>query len=120
MNRKLALAFVIASAFAAPAFADDPTIVNEHFVSTATRAEVMAELQQFRQSGINPWADEYNPIQQARSERTRAEVTNEYIRSRDMVGALNGEDSGSVYLARRDVERQQPTQLAVAPVADSD
>jgi hypothetical protein len=122
MTRKLALALglVIASAAATPAFADDPTIVNEQFVSTATRADVMAELQQFRQSGIDPWADGYNPLLQARSERTRAEVTGEYIRSRDLVDALNGEDSGSVYLARRDGQRQQPTQLAVSPVADWD
>ena len=120
MNRKLALAFVIASAAAAPAFADDPTIVNEQFVSTMSHAEVMAALQQYRQSGLNPWADEYSPILQMHSERTRADVTSEYLRSRDVVGALNGEDSGSVYLAHRDGERQRATQLANAPVADWD
>ena len=120
MNRKLALAFVIASTAAATAFAEDATMVNEQFVSTATRADVIAELQQYRQSGVNPWADEYNPVLQMRSERTRADVTSEYLRSRDTVGALNGEDSGSVYLAHRDGERQQATQLATAPVADWD
>ena len=120
MNRKFALAFVLACAVAAPAFADDPTVVDEHVVSTATRADVMAAFQQFRQSGINPWADEYNPLLQVRSERTRADVTNEYIRSRDQVEALYGEDSGSAYLARIEGARRQPTQLAASPMADGD
>jgi hypothetical protein len=80
----------------------------------------MAEMHQFRRSGINPWADEYNQIPLMRSGLTRAEVTAEYLRSRDVVGALNGEDSGSVYLARRDGERQRATQLATAPSANGE
>ncbi len=120
MNRKTALALVIASAAATQAFADDPTIVEDHFVSTATRADVIAEMQQFRQSGIDPWADAYNPVAQMRSDLTRAEVTAEYLRSRDMVNALNGEDSGSVYLARREGAQPQATQLAAMPVAEQE
>lgn len=118
MDRKTALALVIAAAAAAPAFAEgDGNYQPDPFVSTRTRAEVMAELQEARKSRIDPYADEYNPVHHMRSERTREEVTREYLASRDMVSALNGEDSGSVYFARRDSGQPAATQLASAPVA---
>ena len=121
MNRNIALSLVIASAaVAAPAFADDPTVVNDPFVSSVSRASVIAEMQQARQAGGNPWADDYNPIAQFRSGRTRAEVTSEYMLSRDMVSALGGEDSGSAYLARRDAPQARDIQLAATPVADEE
>ena len=109
MIRMTALALVVASA---TAFADDGTYETPRFVSTATRAEVMSELQQFRQSGVNPWADEYDAVRTLRSERTRAEVTSEYIAARATVAAFNGEDSGSAYLARRDNAKGQATHMA--------
>lgn len=43
MNRKLALALVIATAAAGNAFADDITVETVPFRSTATRAEVQAQ-----------------------------------------------------------------------------
>lgn len=96
MNRNIALALLLACA---GAHADDITM-DPPFTSSLTRAQVLQELQQYRQSGTNPWADDYNPVIGFGSARTREEVTGEYIRSRDMVGAFTGEDSGSASLAR--------------------
>ena len=98
MNRQLAIALVLAAA--GNAFADDITVDAAPFVSTATRAHVQAELQQFRQSGVNPWALDFNPVAQFRGNATRAQVTAAYIASRDAVAAFGGEDSGAAYLAR--------------------
>jgi hypothetical protein len=98
MNRHLALALSALFVAAAPAFADDITMEPHPFISTATRAEVLADLHQFRQSGVNPWADDYNQIGQGGSALTREEVTAQYMGSRDMVSAFTGEDSGSNYL----------------------
>ena len=108
MNRKIALALLLASA---GAYADDITM-EPPFTPTLTRAQVMLELQQFRQSAVNPWADEYNPVAGFQSSRTREDITREYIRSRDTVGAFNGEDSGSAYLARREPAQPAETQMA--------
>ena len=95
MNRKIALALLLVSA---GAYADDITM-EPPFVPTLTRAQVLHELQQARQAP-NPWADEYNPVLDFKSSRTREDITLEYIQSRDTVGAFNGEDSGSMSLAR--------------------
>ena len=91
---------VLASAFAASAFAETPTVVTEPFVSSKTRAEVQAELAAYKQAGVNPWSTQYNPLRGFRSVATREAVTAEYIASRDVVNAFNGEDSGSTYLAQ--------------------
>jgi hypothetical protein len=79
-----------------------------------SRAEVQADLQQFRASGIDPWSQSYDQLAGFRSERTRAEVTAEYTAERDQVAAMNGEDSGSIYLARHDLP-QPASQLAALP-----
>jgi hypothetical protein len=101
MNRNLASALVIAAAaVAGNAFADDITIDNTPFTGTLTRAEVQAALAQYKAAGVNPWSTQYNPLKAFRSTTTRAEVVAEYIASRDQVAALNGEDSGSAYLAQ--------------------
>jgi hypothetical protein len=73
---------------------------------------VQEELRQFRMAGNSPWADEYNPLAQFRSSRTRAEVTAEYMGSRATVAALNAEDSGSSYLARTHMPAHRGVVLA--------
>jgi len=100
MNRKIALSLILAST-GAVALADDITM-DPPFTSSVSRAQVMHELQQYRQAGINPWADDYSPVAQFRSERTRQEVTSAFLAERDAVAARNGEDSGSAYMARRE------------------
>jgi hypothetical protein len=114
MNRKIALTLVLASIAAGSAFAETPMVDNTPFQSTMTREQVQADLQQYRQSGSNPYADGYDQLREFRSARTRAEVTAEYIASRDMVSALTGEDSGARYLAQREMPRTYGRQLAAA------
>ena len=115
MNRNFALSLLLVAGGALHAYADDITIAPTPFVSSAARAEVMGDLQQFRQSGVDPWALDYNPTHHFVSGRTREEVKAEYISSRDQVSALNGEDSGSVYLAQRPVPRPAQAQMAALP-----
>ena len=112
MNRTYALSLAIVLSAAGNAFADDITIDPHPFVSTASRAEVQEELRRFRMAGNSPWADEYNPVAQFRSSRTRAEVTAEYMGSRDTVSAFNAEDSGSTYLARTHMPADRGVVLA--------
>lgn len=114
MNRNIAFALVLSAAGAVQA--DDPT-PEPGFQSTRSRAEVIAEMQQFRRSGIDPWAQDYNHLARFQGSRTRAEVRNEYIAERAAVAALNGEDSGSVYLAHGRMGQPQEVQLAAQPGA---
>src|SRR4051812_9370091 len=100
MNRTLAVALLAISA-ASSALADDITIDPTPFVSTRTRAEVQAELRQFKQAGVNPWAQGYDQLARLRSTKTRAQVTAEYLQSREEAAALGAEDSGSAWLAAR-------------------
>jgi hypothetical protein len=115
MNRILiASLFAATACVAAPSFADtalagDISIDPNPFVSTRTRGEVMAEFAQFRASGVNPWADEYNQLSEFHGERSRAEVAAEFMETRNEVAAMNGEDSGSMYLASRTILR--PTRV---------
>jgi hypothetical protein len=99
MKRQFAIALVLAAA--GNAFADDITVDATPFTSTASRKQVQAELQQFRQSGANPWALTFNPLAQFRGSLTRAQVTAGYLASRDAVAAFGSEDSGAAYLARQ-------------------
>lgn len=108
MNRTYALSLALAFVAAGNALADDITIDPHPFVSTASRAQVKEELRQFRQAGIIPWADEYNPLTHFRSSRTRAEVTAEFMGSREATTAFSSEDSGSSYLARMNVPTMRP------------
>jgi len=101
MNRNIASILAItAAAFAGQAFADDITIDTTPFASTKSRVEVGAELAQYKQAGVNPWSTQYNPLKQFRSAKTREQVVADYVAGRDEVAALNGEDSGSAYLAQ--------------------
>lgn len=104
MNRNsltLALAGVLAlTGLAAHAETPDPS--GQYVISAAstrTTAQVQAELAQYKQSGINPWSTSYNPLKSFRSTKAQQQVQQEYLASRDVVKAMNGEDSGSAYLA---------------------
>lgn len=111
-SRKLATAFVLAAtALAGNAFADDITVDTTPFVSSKSRAQVQAEITQFQRAGTSPWSIQYNPLRSFKSDTTRAEVTAQYVDSRDQVAALNSEDSGSAYLAQHRV-RTSGTTLA--------
>jgi hypothetical protein len=118
MNRKIALTLVIASAFAGSAFAETPMASDNVFQSAASRSAVQAELQQHRQSGVDSFADGYNPLREFRSERTRAAVQAEYLADRDQVAAMTGEDSGASYISRGALPRIADSQLAAAPIAE--
>lgn len=100
MNRTYALSLALVFVAAGNAIADDITIDPNPFVSTASRAQVKEEMRQFRRAGVIPWADEYNPLTHFRGSKTRAEVTAEFLASREATLALSSEDSGSSYLAR--------------------
>ncbi len=101
MNRKTLSAALILVAAAGSAFADDITIETTPFVGSRTRAEVQAELQQYQQQGVNPWAQGYNPLQSFHSGTTRAQVTAEFLADRDEVAAGNSEDGGASWRAAR-------------------
>lgn len=102
MNAKLStLAAILALSATGAAFAGDITIDTTPFVPSATRAEVQAQLQQYKAAGVNPWSMSYNQLAGFRSAQSRDDVTAAYIASRDEVAALNREDSGSAYLAAR-------------------
>ncbi|MBC5785249.1 DUF4148 domain-containing protein [Ramlibacter sp. USB13] len=116
MNRYLATVAAALLAAAGTAFADDITMDPHPFQSTATRAQVMEEFHQFRRSGVNPWADDYDQIAHGSGAMTRAEATAAFLAERSTVAALSGEDSGSSYLARVAAahSRVQATELAAA------
>ena len=116
MNRSylapLAMAILAAAGYAC---AGEITVDPEPFISVASRAQVRDELRQFQQSGVDPWATEYNPLDQFQSSRTRAAVKAEYMASRDSAAAFSGEDSGSSYLARMQAPaHRRSTELAHA------
>jgi hypothetical protein len=121
MNRSsLALAILSVAAFAA--HADDGDLSGQFAASAAggqaTRAQVQAQLADYQKSGVNPWSTSYNPLASFKGEKTRAEVTGEYLASRNAVAAMTGEDSGSAFLASNkaaDASRQ----LAGQPVRNA-
>lgn len=116
MNRYALVIALATVAAAGQTFADDITIDTNPFSSSVSRAQVQADLQQFRAAGVNPWSQAYQPLNSFRSAKTRAEVTSEYLRSRDAVAAFTGEDSGSARLARRQEGNVGATTLAGQPV----
>ena len=99
MNRKIAFALATA-VVAGSALADDITIDTTPFQSTATRAQVQADLASYKKAGVNPWSTTYSPLRSFESSKSRAQVSSEYVASRDRVAAMTREDSGSAYLAR--------------------
>jgi hypothetical protein len=105
MNRKIASALLIAAAAGSNAFAETPTVVNEAFVSTKSRAEVQAELFAYKQAGVNPWSTSYNQLAGFKSTLSRQQVVADYLRARNEVAALHSEDSGSAYFAQASTHR---------------
>lgn len=101
MNRyAAALLSLTAAAFSGQVLAETPSAVPEQpFVSVKTRAEVRAELAQYKQAGVNPWSIAYNPLHAFKSNTTREAVTAKYIAARAEVAAITGEDSGAAFLA---------------------
>jgi len=100
MNRSVFFSTLVLATAATGAFADDITADPHPFVPSKTKAEVQAELAQYKQAGVNPWASGYNPLKSFRSAKSRAQVEQEYMASRDEVRAMTAEDSGSSYLAQ--------------------
>lgn len=98
-TRLFLIAAISTAAFAAQADAFDAPEYAKQFNGARSRAEVQAELAQYKQAGVNPWSTSYNPVAQFRGERTRAQVQGDFIASRDRIAAFTGEDSGSAYLA---------------------
>ena len=117
MNRTIFFGTLVLATAAASAYADgityrgDIAVEATPFASSRTRAEVQAELADYKRAGVNPWAAAYNPLKSFQSSRTRADVEQEYMASRDEVRAVSGEDSGSAYLAQHRV-RNTGSQLA--------
>ena len=117
MNRStLLIAALSVAAFAAHADDADPSgqFANAT-ASQATRTAVQADLGAYKKAGVNPWSTAYNPLKSFQSTRSRAEVTAEYLASRDAVAAMTREDSGSSYLAARRTTTA-PRQFAGQPV----
>jgi hypothetical protein len=115
--RQSSLGLLLLAALAGSAHAETPTVANERFVATRTRAEVQAELADFKKSGVNPWSASYNPLRQFRSATTREAIAAAFIASRDEVKALHGEDSGSAFLARARTPQADTQWLAGTPRA---
>src|SRR5690242_17531679 len=99
MNRTLIAATALVAA--SSAFAESPLASATPFTGARSRADVQAELQQFKAAGVNPWSQSFNQLRGFESTRTRAQVTTEYLQSRDRTAAFTGEDSGSAYLSAR-------------------
>lgn len=117
--QRLSLALAAALSFAAVAAhaeSPDPSGQFAPNAGPATRAQVQAELGQYRQSGVNPWSTSYNPLQQFHSQKTRAEVEAEFLANRDAVRAMTAEDSGAAYLAARQGTAPAARQFAGQPV----
>lgn len=117
MNRKLATAlFALAAVAGGNAFAESPLAGgSDHFAGGKTRAEVQAELQTFKQAGVNPWSISYNPLAKFSSRTSREQVVAEFLGSRQEVAAITGEDSGSAWLAQGGTQRGDQRLLAGQP-----
>lgn len=119
MNRThaiLAAALLVSGAASADTgLAGDITIETKPFVSSRAPDEVRSELRAFKKSGVNPWSMAYNPLAQFKSVKTRAQVTAEYTENREAVAELNGEDSGSMYLAETAAAARRAARMAGSP-----
>lgn len=117
MNRKLVLSALVLAASAGSAFAESPLVYPEStFTASKSRDQVQAELVAYKKAGVNPWSISYNPLRTFQSTATRAEVTAEYIASRNEVRAFGSEDSGSVWLAQHRAPGVPSSTLAGTPL----
>jgi hypothetical protein len=97
-----AAVFAVAAIASGSAYADDITIDTTPFVSSKTRAEVRAEVMgqsALLRTSSSEWAMQFNDAPQPNSTYTRQAAKDEYMAARHEVNALNGEDSGSFYIA---------------------
>lgn len=112
MNRLFALIAAAAALAATASYAGDITIDTTPFAATRSRAEVQAELAQFKQAGPNVWSTQYNQLAQFTPQRSRDAVRSEYLAARAQVAAFTAEDSGSAYLARGRTNAAAATRVA--------
>ena len=101
MNVRTVIALA-AFAVAGSAFAQSSQEIGQPdaFTPTKTRAQVQAELAQFKQDNkVSPWSFNYNQLSGFQSTASRADVRADYIANREEVAARNAEDSGASYLA---------------------
>lgn len=97
--QRILIATALVAAFAGNAFAESPNAGgSDSFTSTKSRAEVAAELAQFKSAGVNPWSASYDPLKGFQSTTARAAVTAEYMADRDQVAATHGEDGGAAWM----------------------
>jgi len=96
ISRIAALAVTLAAA--GTAFADDITIeAPQTTTSTVTRAQVQAELAQFKRPGVaNPWSTSYDQFKSVQSTKTRAEVRAETLQAvaSGEIAAIGAESNG--------------------------
>jgi hypothetical protein len=114
----VAVATIAAAFLSTNAYADDPTIDTTVFVSTKSRAEVRAEVMSQRDqitAAGGEWAGQQNEQRPFQSAYTAEQVRSEYKAARNEVRMMNGEDSGSSYLAQL---RSAPTGTIVARSAN--
>lgn len=110
MNRNIASALGVLGTAAAGlalaalasgnAYADDITMETTPFVGAKSRAEVQAELLgRPRQlyASASEWSLQSNGAPHLKTTYTSEQAKAEYKASRDLVRALNGEDSGSAF-----------------------
>lgn len=122
MNRNLTSVLSLAATAAAAvavaiasgsAYADDITVDPTPFVSTKSRAEVRAELlgqaQSVRASAGGEWSLQDNQVPLIKSSYTSEQAMAEYKVSRDLVRALNSEDSGSAFFIKGPVPQGTAT-----------
>lgn len=115
MNRNIAFSLVLATAAIGNAYAGDGEFAHDQttpVTSTVSRAQVKAELAQYRRDGIDTSSYEYNPLSQFKSGLTRAEVTADYIANRSQVAEMNAEASGAEAVARNVERRPSTIQMA--------
>ena len=114
MNTRILAAAALVIAATGSAWADDITVDTTPFASQKSRAEVQAELQQYKRTGINPWSTQYNPLRHAVSQKARANVvaeTRAAVASGE-IAAYTGEDSGALHAAARTAPARSTTLVA--------
>lgn len=121
MSKKSLIPLAAITALSTAAFAGDPDPSGQFALqlqNSRPRAEVRADLDCALAQGqvrarITPASSWVQPA--VHSTQTRAEVTAEYLASRDEVAAMTGEDSGSMLLAKSGATQGDHEYLAGTP-----